>query len=98
MEFGQLSSMLATLREMFDENPNGMTIDAELSRMLGGGLRDMHCAALKLEQWVLQHVETVHDTAAVGLGRSTRPVPPYIDNVIAFPLPLRPSPIGGGAA
>ena len=98
MEFGQLSSMLATLREMFDENPNGMTIDAELSRMLGGGLRDMHCAALKMEQWVLQHVETLHDTAAVGLGRSTRPVPPYFDNVITFPRPLRPAPIGGGAA
>jgi len=98
MEFGQLSTMIATLREMFDANPDGMTIDADLSRMLGEGLRDMHRASLKLEQWVLQHVETLHDTAAVGLGRSTRPVPPHIDNVIVFPLPLRPSPIGGGTA
>lgn len=98
MEFGQLSNMLSTMREMFDENPGGMTIDADLSRMLGAGLRDMHQAALKMEQCLLEQVETLHDAAPLGRVRSTRPVPPFIDNIIAFPRPLRPAPIGGGAA
>lgn len=93
MEFGQLSTMIGTLREMFDDNPAGMTIDADLSRMLGAGLRDMHRAAVSLEHYVLEHFEQKLDGS--GSLQGFRPVPPSFGNIIRFPGPLRPRAIEG---
>ena len=93
MEFGQLSTMIGTLREMFDENPHGMTIDADLSRMLGAGLRDMHKASLSLEQYALEHFEQRLEAQQAGGTPRYRLVAPSIGNVVPFPAPLRPRPI-----
>ncbi len=93
MKLGQLSAMLGELRAMFDENPNGMTIPADLARMLRTGAQQMHSDAVRLEQFVLEHVEQQLDAAE---PQGFRLVPPSPEgNVIAFPRPLRPLPLGG---
>ena len=84
MEIGQLSLMIGTLKDVFDNNPTGMHLDAELCASLACGLADMERAALALEQRVLQLQIPVDE--------------PDADNVIAFPIVPRPRPSATGGA
>jgi hypothetical protein len=86
--------MLAVLRQVFDDHPQGIDIDAELSGLLAAGLRDMHRAALVLEQAEIERRELAFSDEELAPRReSERPAA----TVIAFPVipRLRPLPAGG---
>ena len=105
---GRLSEMLAVLRQVFDAHPDGIDIDAELARFLADGLRDMHRAALAMEQAEIERGEMLAMAEGLDLaGRAatspvclTRPV----STIVPFPVMPRPRPLAadrqgeGGAA
>lgn len=95
MQAIQLTNMLATLRGILQENPQGVSFDAEMVAALVGGLRDMERAAEAQQQMIVTLEEQL---AECGQAPLYRPVAPVQDNVIPFPIVPRPVPLHGGAA
>ncbi|PZU89100.1 MAG: hypothetical protein DI527_16335 [Chelatococcus sp.] len=89
MRTGQLSLMLATLRDVFLEHPQGLQIDAIMATAFAEGLRDMTRAATAMEQ---QLVALEDQLAQCGQAPLYRPVPSAQGNVVVFPIIPRPRP------
>lgn len=98
----QLTDMLAVLRGILQEHPQGMTIDAEMVASLVGGLVDMERNAEILQQCVVALEDQLAECGLTPLhwpgGTHYRQVVPVQGNVIPFPIVPRPVPLQGGAA
>lgn len=84
-----LTDMLSVLRQILEEHPDGITLDAEMVAAMVGGLRDMELAAEALQQAAIELAEIRADEIALVEARA---------NVIPWPIVPRPIPLQGGAA